>query len=97
MKRLEGETTALKEEVAQLHADLSSERDKLDDVMAAYSRENEEALNEFVALRQEKGDLMAERDALLGKVGRYLLQDMLYRATHQVVHNLPLTTKQKLR
>ena len=38
MKRLEGETSALKEEVAQLHADLSSERDKLDDVMAAYSR-----------------------------------------------------------
>ena len=69
VKRLEEETAALKEEVAQLHADLSTEREKLDDVMAAYSRENEEAMNEFVTLKREKEDLMAERDALLEKVG----------------------------
>ena len=69
MKRLEEETAALKEEVAQLHADLSTEREKLDDVMAAYSRENEEAMTEFVELRSEKEALMAERDALLEKVG----------------------------
>lgn len=74
MKRLEEETAALKEEVAQLHADLSTEREKLDDVMAAYSRENEEAMTEFVELRSEKEALMAERDALLEKVAEGSLE-----------------------
>ena len=77
VKRLEGETSALKEEVAQLHADLSSEREKLEDVMAAYSRENEEAMEEFVTLKREREELMAERDALLGKVGDKLMQPAL--------------------
>ena len=68
MKRLEEETATLKEEVAQLHADLSSEREKLGEVMAAYAKENEEAMIEFVELKQDKERLLAERDALLDKV-----------------------------
>ena len=70
VKRLEEETASLKEEVARLHSDLSSEREKLEEVMSAYAAENEEAMNEFVSLKSEKEDLMAERDALLAKVGR---------------------------
>ena len=71
VKRLEEETAALKEEVAQLHADLSSEREKLGEVMAAYSRENEEAMIEFVELKRDKEKLLAERGALLDKVRHY--------------------------
>ena len=60
VKRLEEETASLKEEVARLHSDLSSEREKLEEVMSAYAAENEEAMNEFVSLKSEKEDLMAD-------------------------------------
>ena len=70
VKRLEEETASLKEEVARLHSDLSTEREKLEEVMSAYAAENEEAMNEFVSLKREKEDLMAERDTLLAKVSR---------------------------
>ncbi len=51
MSRLRSEADVLKEEVASLHVQLESEREGTREVLGAYARDNQLALEEFNTLR----------------------------------------------